>query len=64
MAENMHCSAAEVGQRVDMAELVDWLGYYRHKRAHEDARREQAQLARATERQQKLARRGNGRKRH
>lgn len=64
MAENMHCSAAEVGQRVDMAELVDWLGYYRHKRAHEEARRAQAQLDRATQRQQKMERGFNARKRH
>lgn len=53
LAENMGCSAAEAGQRVSMAELRDWLGFYRYREARRDQAREQARIEREADKRGK-----------
>lgn len=58
LAENMHCSAAEVGQRVSVAELIDWLGWSRYREARRDQQREVEKAKREAARQNR-GRRGS-----
>jgi hypothetical protein len=58
LAENMHCTAAEIGQRVSVAELIDWLGWSRYREAREDQRRAAAKAKAEAERRNR-GRRGS-----
>jgi protein-L-isoaspartate O-methyltransferase len=59
LAENLHCTAAEIGQRVSVAELIDWLGWSKYSEARRDQQREIAKAKQRAERQNRSRRSGD-----
>lgn len=55
LAEKLHLPAREVAERVDTAEMVDWIGYSRYKAALEKAAMAKANAKRDMEKQQRGA---------
>jgi hypothetical protein len=55
LADQLHCTAAEVAERVSVRELIDWLGFYRWREAKREQAREVAKAKRDASRRGRRA---------